>query len=513
MGADTGAEYGGVLVGNAAPSTNFVLITASVAAASAVLPEPAESSTDLESTVADGPSSPGSFALSAVSLEALARQVAETYPGQRIVGWYHSHPRAGVFLSAHDLYIQTAFFAQAWQVGYVYDPVQAQRGFFGWSGRDIVRVPNWEVTTLTTASGADLPVNAPVSGEGAAADTTGNPPIEPFGAGVRSSSGGQMPPPIAAGPPASLAGPRTPLPSKKKRRIAALAVLAAIIAIVVAAIVINAGDDEKSATTTDSSTVETPAPTRQTEESSAVVTSATALPTSTVRATTTTGDGTTATTGVTEVTAITFPPTPTAVEPPASRVGPTAVECEQSAPDTYEPIADCFVPLNNGNIMVFVSGSLRCTEPAGQVLAAEAQEFTIGIPDDPLVLVADGALTSTCIDLGYAKNLLAEGADTLDGLCGSSGTQINDATRRCFGHDLASGAMVAIVRGTEDQADLVASCSTADAATARSPITWSNNDVGTAWLVDSVIFDRDESEFVATASRNGASATATISCG
>lgn len=40
-------------------------------------------------------------------------------PGKRIVGWYHSHPRFGIFLSAHDIAIQTVYFGQPWQVAYV----------------------------------------------------------------------------------------------------------------------------------------------------------------------------------------------------------------------------------------------------------------------------------------------------------------------------------------------------------------------------------------------------------
>src|SRR5215470_16937604 len=44
------------------------------------------------------------------------------YPSQRIVGWYHSHPGFGVFLSEHDQFIQQNFFSAATQIAWVYDP-------------------------------------------------------------------------------------------------------------------------------------------------------------------------------------------------------------------------------------------------------------------------------------------------------------------------------------------------------------------------------------------------------
>ena len=42
------------------------------------------------------------------------------YPDERIVGWYHSHPGFGVFLSDHDTFIHKNFFSSPDQVAYVY---------------------------------------------------------------------------------------------------------------------------------------------------------------------------------------------------------------------------------------------------------------------------------------------------------------------------------------------------------------------------------------------------------
>lgn len=62
----------------------------------------------------------------------------QRYPGERIVGWFHTHPGFGVFLSGHDMFIQKHFFDQPWQVAYVIDPVAQSRGFFRWERGEVV---------------------------------------------------------------------------------------------------------------------------------------------------------------------------------------------------------------------------------------------------------------------------------------------------------------------------------------------------------------------------------------
>lgn len=54
------------------------------------------------------------------------------YPGQTIVGWYHSHPGFGIFLSSHDMFIHENFFSERGQVAYVVDPHAGTEGMFGW---------------------------------------------------------------------------------------------------------------------------------------------------------------------------------------------------------------------------------------------------------------------------------------------------------------------------------------------------------------------------------------------
>lgn len=59
------------------------------------------------------------------------------YPGQKVVGWYHTHPGFGVFLSSDDVGSHTLAFSQPWQIAAVYDPVNGRLGFFGWEGSEI----------------------------------------------------------------------------------------------------------------------------------------------------------------------------------------------------------------------------------------------------------------------------------------------------------------------------------------------------------------------------------------
>lgn len=68
----------------------------------------------------------------------MTRQVEERFPDQRVVGWHHTHPGLGVFLSAHDLFIHRNFFREAWQVAMVVDPKGQELGFFQWCGSKVV---------------------------------------------------------------------------------------------------------------------------------------------------------------------------------------------------------------------------------------------------------------------------------------------------------------------------------------------------------------------------------------
>jgi len=60
-----------------------------------------------------------------------------------ILGWYHTHPGMGVFLSATDLRTQRLHFSAPWQIAIVIDPVSGQSGVF--SGAEGNRVSNDQI--------------------------------------------------------------------------------------------------------------------------------------------------------------------------------------------------------------------------------------------------------------------------------------------------------------------------------------------------------------------------------
>ncbi len=75
----------------------------------------------------------------------------ERYPDDSavMVGWYHTHPGFGIFLSGMDLFIHQNFFTQIWHVAYVLDPHARTSGFFCWNrqktkvNRYDFQWPNW----------------------------------------------------------------------------------------------------------------------------------------------------------------------------------------------------------------------------------------------------------------------------------------------------------------------------------------------------------------------------------
>ena len=64
------------------------------------------------------------------TLVAMHDDLEERYPGKELLGWYHTHPRMGVFLSGYDTWLHDHFFPEPWQVALVIEPHMAVGGFF-----------------------------------------------------------------------------------------------------------------------------------------------------------------------------------------------------------------------------------------------------------------------------------------------------------------------------------------------------------------------------------------------
>jgi proteasome lid subunit RPN8/RPN11 len=77
-----------------------------------------------------------------------------------IVGWYHSHPDFGVFLSDRDRFIQEHFFSGPGQVAYVVDPIRRTEGVFTWQAGKPTLAPHYWVgdrLQVATAAGEEAP--------------------------------------------------------------------------------------------------------------------------------------------------------------------------------------------------------------------------------------------------------------------------------------------------------------------------------------------------------------------
>lgn len=127
-------EVGGVLIGSYAqdkePDTFSVFITDVIAAEKAV-------------------SSQTSVEITAEAWAGIWKKIDNRFPDQRIiVGWYHSHPNMGIYLSNSDMMTHTRNFPQKWLVALVIDTIRDEWGLFGWSNSEdkVIRMPFGQIT-------------------------------------------------------------------------------------------------------------------------------------------------------------------------------------------------------------------------------------------------------------------------------------------------------------------------------------------------------------------------------
>src|SRR5687767_8759547 len=116
--SDTTVELGGVLLGGHYEDNDgqpFVVVTDSLRAQ------------HYESTK-------GSFKFTHDTWSQITRERDEFSDDLQMVGWYHTHPDWGVFLSGMDMFICDNFFNKPLDVALVIDPCRDDRGFFQWTG-------------------------------------------------------------------------------------------------------------------------------------------------------------------------------------------------------------------------------------------------------------------------------------------------------------------------------------------------------------------------------------------
>jgi proteasome lid subunit RPN8/RPN11 len=96
------------------------------------------------------------------------QQMDTKFTDRAIVGWYHSHPNFGIFLSDRDLFIQEHFFDGPGQIAYVVDPVNGVEGLFAWRNGKARLYPHFWVGDeihLSSQGAARKPSSASAAGQ------------------------------------------------------------------------------------------------------------------------------------------------------------------------------------------------------------------------------------------------------------------------------------------------------------------------------------------------------------
>lgn len=83
--------------------------------------------------------------------EFIHKEADKRFPGKKILGWIHTHPNFGIFLSEYDKFIHTNFFSEENQIAYVVDPIQKIEGFYFWINGKLERCKGFYIYDKTGA--------------------------------------------------------------------------------------------------------------------------------------------------------------------------------------------------------------------------------------------------------------------------------------------------------------------------------------------------------------------------
>ena len=81
--------------------------------------------------------------------EYVHKEIERKHNGKKIVGWIHTHPDFGIFLSEYDKFIQQNFFSEEHQIAYVVDPIQHIEGFYFWINGNIEKCKGFYIYDKT----------------------------------------------------------------------------------------------------------------------------------------------------------------------------------------------------------------------------------------------------------------------------------------------------------------------------------------------------------------------------
>lgn len=109
------------------------------------------------------------------------KEMDSRFANARIVGWYHSHPDFGIFLSDRDCFIHEHFFYGPGQVAYVVDPVRDLEGIFAWQKGKPTPLPHfWIGNTIRTVEASERNVAAEMAKLGSTTGTSASAQSDSF---------------------------------------------------------------------------------------------------------------------------------------------------------------------------------------------------------------------------------------------------------------------------------------------------------------------------------------------
>jgi proteasome lid subunit RPN8/RPN11 len=133
--SDISREHGGVLVGLPFIDTETGRVFVDIRAAIPAM---------------NSEGSPTSMQFNPDAWDYISGLIEESFPGHMIVGWFHSHPGLGVYMSGTDQATQRSFYPHPWNLALVVDPLAHNSAWF--AGAACVPLMLEEVTLYLTGS-------------------------------------------------------------------------------------------------------------------------------------------------------------------------------------------------------------------------------------------------------------------------------------------------------------------------------------------------------------------------
>jgi proteasome lid subunit RPN8/RPN11 len=147
--------------------------------------------------------------------------------GKSLIGWYHTHPDIGIFLSDTDLEkTHRVLFAEPFQLALVYDPVRGRAGYFFWEGLQYIDPSQavWREFEIAVSDQGPLPAPSDtedtVTGRVVPIEALGQQPVSPSATktGTHAAASAPAPATAAQAPAAVAQAPAAPASEKAEQQ-------------------------------------------------------------------------------------------------------------------------------------------------------------------------------------------------------------------------------------------------------------------------------------------------------